>query len=51
MWFGGGRQWRISNAYLGTRAQAAFERILERGGVIGGTSAGAAFQVLWAAFV
>jgi len=44
VWFGGGRQWRISNAYLGTRAQAAFERILERGGVIGGTSAGAAFQ-------
>ena len=39
-----GRQWRISDAYLGTAAQAAFERVLQRGGVIGGSSAGAAFQ-------
>jgi cyanophycinase len=77
VWFGGGRQWRIANAYLGTAAQAAFERVrhtamppplrsitawscvcvthgavaitagaqvLQRGGVIGGSSAGAAFQ-------
>ena len=44
MWFGGGRQWRIADAYLGTLAQAAFERVLQRGGVIGGSSAGAAFQ-------
>lgn len=44
VWFGGGRQWRISNSYLGTAAQLAFERVLERGGVIGGSSAGAAFQ-------
>lgn len=44
VWFGGGRQWRISDAYLGTAAQAAFERVLQRGGCIGGSSAGAAFQ-------
>eukprot|EP01052_Picozoa_sp_SAG31_P002635 SAG31_NODE_95_length_25901_cov_24.763700_5_plen_164_part_00 len=44
VWFGGGRQWRIANAYLGTAAQLAFERVLDRGGVIGGSSAGAAFQ-------
>lgn len=44
VWFGGGRQWRIADAYLGTLAQSAFERVLERGGVIGGSSAGAAFQ-------
>ena len=44
VWFGGGRQWRISDAYLHTAAQAAFERVLQRGGCIGGSSAGAAFQ-------
>ena len=44
VWFGGGRQWRISDAYLNTAAQVAFERVLQRGGCIGGSSAGAAFQ-------
>jgi hypothetical protein len=34
VWFGGGRQWRISDAYLGTAAQLAFGRVLQRGGAI-----------------
>ncbi|HVJ51787.1 MAG TPA: cyanophycinase [Aliidongia sp.] len=41
VWFGGGRQWRIADAYLGTRTEAAVRRLLSRGGVVGGTSAGA----------
>jgi cyanophycinase len=41
VWFGGGRQWRIADAYLGTRTEAALHRLLGRGGVVGGTSAGA----------
>lgn len=44
VWFGGGRQWRIADAYLGTKTQRAFEAVLERGGVIGGKSAGASIQ-------
>ena len=41
VWFGGGRQWRIADAYLGTRTEAGLRRLFARGGVIGGTSAGA----------
>ena len=41
VWISGGRQWRLADAYLHTRTQAALRGILERGGVIGGTSAGA----------
>ncbi|KAI0602486.1 class I glutamine amidotransferase-like protein [Biscogniauxia sp. FL1348] len=42
LWFGGGRQWRLVDAYAGTRAEAAFRAVLdERGGVVGGSSAGA----------
>jgi len=41
VWFPGGRQWRLADAYLGTKTEAALWRLLERGGVIGGTSAGA----------
>jgi cyanophycinase len=44
VWFGGGRQWRLVDAYLGTRTQRALEEVLNRGGVIGGTSAGATIQ-------
>jgi cyanophycinase len=49
VWFDGGRQWHIADSYLGTKTQKAFEEILERGGVIGGTSAGASIQgeYLW----
>lgn len=41
VWFPGGRQWRLADAYLGTKTEAALWGVLERGGVIGGSSAGA----------
>jgi cyanophycinase len=44
IWFGGGRQWRFVDAYEGTKAVAAFHNVLRRGGVIGGSSAGATIQ-------
>lgn len=44
VWFMGGRQWRLVDAYGGTRTEAAFREVLERGGVIGGSSAGASIQ-------
>ena len=44
VWFSGGRQWRFVDAYLGTRACVAFHGVLERGGVIAGSSAGATIQ-------
>lgn len=44
VWFTGGRQWRLADAYLGTRTEAAFHALLARGGVIGGSSAGASIQ-------
>ena len=44
VWFEGGRQWRIADAYLNTRVEKELFRLLERGGVIGGSSAGATIQ-------
>ena len=44
VWFGGGRQWRLVDAFDGTDAVAACRDVLARGGVIGGTSAGATIQ-------
>jgi cyanophycinase len=44
VWFGGGRQWRLADSYLGTRTQRELEALLARGGIIGGTSAGATIQ-------
>jgi cyanophycinase len=44
IWFGGGRQWRFVDSYLGTLAEKEFHKVLERGGVIGGSSAGATIQ-------
>ncbi len=44
IWFGGGRQWRFVDAYEGTKAVEAFHDVLRRGGVIGGSSAGATIQ-------
>lgn len=44
VFFGGGRQWRLVDAYAGTKTEAAFWEVLERGGVIGGSSAGATIQ-------
>jgi len=41
IFFGGGRQWRLVDAYAGTKAETAFQSVLDRGGVISGSSAGA----------
>ncbi len=41
VWFQGGRQFHIIDSYRGTRTEREFRKLLERGGVIGGTSAGA----------
>lgn len=44
VYFPGGRQWRLVDAYLNTRVQRELEALLARGGVIGGSSAGATIQ-------
>lgn len=44
VWFPGGRQWRLADAYSGTKTEQALWDLLDRGGVIGGTSAGATIQ-------
>jgi cyanophycinase len=44
IWFGGGRQWHFVDAYEGTKAEELFHDVLRRGGVIGGSSAGATIQ-------
>jgi cyanophycinase len=44
VWFVGGRHWRIADSYLGTRTLKELFKLLNRGGVIGGGSAGATIQ-------
>jgi cyanophycinase len=44
IWIDGGRQWRLADVYLGTRALTEIRGVLLRGGVIGGSSAGATIQ-------
>jgi cyanophycinase len=44
VWFDGGRQWNIVDSYMNTLAYKEFHKVLERGGVIGGSSAGATIQ-------
>ncbi len=44
VWFSGGRQWRLVDAYSDTATHEALWDLLERGGVIGGSSAGATIQ-------
>ncbi|KAH7068447.1 hypothetical protein FB567DRAFT_508516 [Paraphoma chrysanthemicola] len=41
IFFGGGRQWRLVDAYAGTKTEKALQAVLDRGGVISGSSAGA----------
>lgn len=41
IWFEGGRQYRLVDAYAGTKTEVAFNDVLARGGVVGGSSAGA----------
>src|SRR3954466_16414981 len=43
-WFNGGRQWNIVDSYANTLTLREFHKVLERGGVIGGSSAGATIQ-------
>jgi cyanophycinase len=49
VFFDGGRQWRIADVYLNTLAHQEFLNLLNRDGVIAGTSAGASIQgsFLW----
>ncbi|MDG1510381.1 MAG: cyanophycinase [Mariniblastus sp.] len=44
IWFGGGRQWNLADSYFGTEAHRLMKQVLDRGGVIGGSSAGASIQ-------
>ena len=44
VWFNGGRQWNIVDSYADTVTYREFHKVLERGGVIGGSSAGATIQ-------
>ncbi|MEM9326376.1 MAG: cyanophycinase [Bacteroidota bacterium] len=44
VWFNGGRQWRLVDAYADTQTEELLWALLERGGVIGGSSAGATIQ-------
>ncbi|HIF06462.1 MAG TPA: cyanophycinase [Gemmatimonadetes bacterium] len=41
VWLPGGRQWRLMDSYLDTRTEEELWNLLERGGVVGGSSAGA----------
>jgi cyanophycinase len=41
VWFEGGRQFHLVDAYAGTKTEQGFHDVLARGGVIGGSSAGA----------
>jgi cyanophycinase len=41
VWIPGGRQWRLVDSYLGTQTEKELHAVLARGGVIGGSSAGA----------
>jgi cyanophycinase len=41
VWFDGGRQWNLVDSYAGTLTEKEFRKVLDRGGVIAGTSAGA----------
>lgn len=44
LWFTGGRQWRLVDSYAGTKTYDELLNLLNRGGVIGGSSAGASIQ-------
>ena len=41
VFFAGGRQWRLADSYLNTLTHKALDELLARGGVVGGSSAGA----------
>jgi len=41
VFFAGGRQWRLADSYLNTQTHKELAALLNRGGVVGGSSAGA----------
>jgi cyanophycinase len=41
VWFSGGRQYRLVDVYLRTETHRELQAVLERGGIVGGNSAGA----------
>lgn len=47
VWILGGFPGRMVNSYLGTRTERAIQALLDRGGVVGGESAGAMVQASW----
>lgn len=49
LWYGGGRQWNFVDSYHDTRAHELMKEVLARGGVIGGSSAGASIQGVYLA--
>lgn len=49
IWFGGGRQWNFADSYYGTEAHRLMKDALNRGGVVGGSSAGASIQARYLA--
>lgn len=44
VWLTGGRQWRLADAFLHTKTLTELNKVLDRGGIIGGESAGASIQ-------
>jgi cyanophycinase len=44
VWVHGGQEWRLVDSYLNTRTHRELLAVLDRGGVIGGSSAGASIQ-------
>jgi cyanophycinase len=44
VWFDGGRQWNLVDSYADTLTLLEFSKVLERGGVVAGSSAGATIQ-------
>jgi cyanophycinase len=49
IWFGGGRQWNFADSYYGTTTHRLMKEVLDRGGAIGGSSAGASIQARYLA--
>lgn len=49
IFFGGGRQWNFADSYYGTKAHQLMKEVLQRGGVIAGSSAGASIQARYLA--
>lgn len=47
VWFAGGDQSTYINNWQGTKVQAAVQRLVNRGGIVGGTSAGLAILGEW----